>query len=738
MVLEKHFFIFIFLLAALNSKADVYYVSATGSDENVGTTPELAWQNISRVNYADLQPGDSVLFKRGDIFRGNLIPQSGSSVGYITYGAYGTGEKPKILGSIQKNEITDWELLADNIWQTTSNEIIILDDELLINPDFVTDLSSWDIWTGNSSEVSATISRTTEPGEYISDSAAVKIYCEQNGESAFNIQFWTASYSIKPDTWYRFTFNARASKEFQIPANSIVLMENASPYTQYSTNSININIDTLWNEYEIFFEPTAQSTSTRIDFALGSYIPDSTYMYIDSCSFKELENDPELMKYDIGNIIFNDEAFCGVKMKYETDLLNQGEFWYDSINMKLKIYSETNPALYYSNIELAVNKHIVFQHDKSYNIFEDLDIRYGAAHGVSGNNSHHTHVRDIDFSFIGGGYLAGYGDGHVRFGNGVEFWNESSYNTVERCTFNEIYDAALTVQGIDDAGYESHHICFRNNIVKNSEWSFELWGRDEDTYVHHVFFEHNTCVNAGYGWGHAQRPDPNGAHLIISGFLAQTDSIMIRNNIFLESSDNGTCVYSSSDVQKVIADYNSWFESSGNVARIGSTFYDFETDWESFRSVSGFGEHAVVEEPLLESDFSLNEESPCVNAGILSPYVSEDFKGLSRPSGAAPDIGAFEVQQPEIVNNININKEIKIYPNPGTDIIYLEFPEVLKIKRLSVLDMNGRETDVNSSLRLIDNQKRYILHIDNLQDGVYLLLFETNDGNLAEKFIVYR
>jgi hypothetical protein len=691
LIMKKTILLLLITIAIINiAQAATYYVSQSGSDSNTSEQAksiDTPWQTISRVNYANLQPGDSVLFKRGDIFRGNLIPQSGSSSGYITYGAYSTGEKPKILGSIQKNEISDWELLTNNIWQTSSKDIIVSESELLYNPDFVTDLSSWNIWVDNSSGAFATMNRTTEPDEYLSDLAAVKIYCEKSGQRPFGIQFVTSAYTIKPDTWYRFSFYAKASKEFQVPPNNIWLMENTSPWEKYSANSRNINIDTQWNEYEIIFESTAQSSNTEINFALGTYIPDNTYLYVDSCSFKELENDPDFIKHDIGNIIFNNEAFCGVKMKNKTDMHNQGDFWYDTVSMKLKICSATNPALYYSNIELAVNKHIINQQNKSYNIIENLDLRYGAAHGIScGYNTHHTFIRDVDFSFIGGGYLAGYGDGQVRFGNGVEFWNESSYNIVERCTFNEIYDAATTIQGKDEyTGFESHHIWFRNNIIRNSEWSFELWGRGEKSYIHHIFFEHNTCLNAGYGWGHAQRPDPYGAHLRISDFLAKTDSILIRNNIFLESSDYGMCFFTSLDeMKKVKVDYNSWFESSGDIARIGNTFYDFKTDWESFQTISGFNDHSVIEEPLLKPDFSLNEGSPCINAGIFSPYVSEDYTGLPRPSGSASDIGAFEIQQPTKITNFDQNEKIKIYPNPAKDFIKVNITEKATVEILSM------------------------------------------------------
>ena len=70
-----------------------YYVSEKGDDRADGLTPETAWRTPSRVTAAEFLPGDAVLFKRGELFRGQIVTRSG-----VTYAAYGEGEKPKIYG----------------------------------------------------------------------------------------------------------------------------------------------------------------------------------------------------------------------------------------------------------------------------------------------------------------------------------------------------------------------------------------------------------------------------------------------------------------------------------------------------------------------------------------------------------------------------------------------------------------------------------------------------------------
>jgi len=77
-------------------EAATYYVSSSGSDTNPGTQA-LPWQTLDKVNSMSFQPGDSILFKRGDIWNGELSPStSGNQTNYISYGAYSTGTNPII------------------------------------------------------------------------------------------------------------------------------------------------------------------------------------------------------------------------------------------------------------------------------------------------------------------------------------------------------------------------------------------------------------------------------------------------------------------------------------------------------------------------------------------------------------------------------------------------------------------------------------------------------------------
>lgn len=78
----------------IKATGKTYYVSVDGKDSNDGLTPQSAKKTYMSFK-SQLSSGDAVLFRRGDIFRGQQILVSG-----VSYGAYGTGIKPRFYGSV--------------------------------------------------------------------------------------------------------------------------------------------------------------------------------------------------------------------------------------------------------------------------------------------------------------------------------------------------------------------------------------------------------------------------------------------------------------------------------------------------------------------------------------------------------------------------------------------------------------------------------------------------------------
>lgn len=107
-------------------KGPVFYVDAKqGNDANDGLSEARAWKSLAKVNSLHFQAGSSILFKRGQRWRGQLLPLAdGSADAPIIYSAFGPFDaaKPEILGSVNCSGAGAWSLVAGktNIWKSTA------------------------------------------------------------------------------------------------------------------------------------------------------------------------------------------------------------------------------------------------------------------------------------------------------------------------------------------------------------------------------------------------------------------------------------------------------------------------------------------------------------------------------------------------------------------------------------------------------------------------------------------
>jgi len=128
----KIFVILVVFVTSPESWATIYYVDATnGSDANNGYSRSTAWKTITKINSLGFNHGDSILFKRGEVWREQLvIPSSGAPGNSIYFGAYGTGNNPIINGA---DLIAEWSMFITNVWRaklTTAPNIVMIDEIL--------------------------------------------------------------------------------------------------------------------------------------------------------------------------------------------------------------------------------------------------------------------------------------------------------------------------------------------------------------------------------------------------------------------------------------------------------------------------------------------------------------------------------------------------------------------------------------------------------------------------------
>lgn len=111
----KRLITIILILAAAQAFAVNRYFDATlGNDSNTGTQAS-PYKTITKLNtlFASMSNGDSVLFKRGETFYGEIV----CNHSYIKFGAYGTGAKPIISGWYT---VPAWTNVSGNIWESTA------------------------------------------------------------------------------------------------------------------------------------------------------------------------------------------------------------------------------------------------------------------------------------------------------------------------------------------------------------------------------------------------------------------------------------------------------------------------------------------------------------------------------------------------------------------------------------------------------------------------------------------
>lgn len=111
------------LLALLSRGAEArtfYFSSSQGNDSRSDREAQEAitpWKSLEKLNacFFKIQPGDSILFKCGDIFFGTIDLQNSGREGIsIVFSSYGKGSLPVITGLIQPGH---WKQTGSMLWE---------------------------------------------------------------------------------------------------------------------------------------------------------------------------------------------------------------------------------------------------------------------------------------------------------------------------------------------------------------------------------------------------------------------------------------------------------------------------------------------------------------------------------------------------------------------------------------------------------------------------------------------
>lgn len=190
-------------------RARTFYVSAGGSDDAAGTSPNSAWATIQKVNAA-LPENSTVLFRCGDTFYGELSAPINCEVG-----SYGSGSMPVLTLNKILNHPYAWVEHDAGIWKidlaspethdgytaTTNANIGHLTVDGKVRPSLKFDLSElrtlWDFYCDiphHTLYVAAPVNPTTiasnimaAPNGDIAGASGAVVYCQHGGNNIHDV-----------------------------------------------------------------------------------------------------------------------------------------------------------------------------------------------------------------------------------------------------------------------------------------------------------------------------------------------------------------------------------------------------------------------------------------------------------------------------------------------------------------------------------------------------------------------
>jgi hypothetical protein len=209
-----------------------------------------------------------------------------------------------------------------------------------------------------------------------------------------------------------------------------------------------------------------------------------------------------------------------------------------------------------------------------------------------------------------------------------------------------------------------------NNVVTNN-YGISLF--NGQTFGNQKYYNNTVCLNY--------------TRSMVTGFMYFNNDLELKGNIFwgnehdnyfshheIENPDGGEAINSYNCFQNGI-------EGEGNI--------------EEYPEFTNPTNGAGLEYDGLNADWTLLETSPCINKGNpdttglnLPEY---DIAGNTRVFGGRIDMGAYENQNVYVkINDSPVYNKIKLYPNPGTDKIYIDIPPEMDGAWIDIVDGRGR------------------------------------------------
>lgn len=347
---------------------------------------------------------------------------------------------------------------------------------------------------------------------------------------------------------------------------------------------------------------------------------------------------------EVCNLVFNHGEACGNLRWRLADLKQPGEWYYSLIGRTaatekpeagaggvLYLWSARNPGLTYASIECALWGERRQAGGQSWITLDNLAFRNGGVHGYQDCRVEHITIRNCEFHCIGGAVWSL--ERKIRFGNAVELWDGARDVRVEGCVFTKIYDSGVTHQGGDQSDTPDRLWFCGNLFVDCGMAAYECRG----PAAREVYFDYNTCINAGGEFTMQGEPpprqselypEPMGHHIFIwridPGTQVTTGKIYIRHNIFCEAPD-GMAIYSvidPADERQFVIEDNCYWQPAGSwLMRMNGRVYT-PAEFDRYQADTGHDLRSVLAAPRFinraAGDYRLQSGSPGGAAGLTA------------------------------------------------------------------------------------------------------------------------
>jgi parallel beta-helix repeat protein len=492
----KHFIVLllcIFLNSELFSR-NYYFSSSAGNDSYSQTqaqNPSTPWKTVDKLNssMSIINPGDSILFKRSDVFYGQInLTRSGTSSSPIVISTYGSGNMPEINAGLL---IGSWTRSSGNIWVSSVNIISSFITGLFIN--------------GKSQQMGRYPNANSSNGGYLNIDSHSGQSALSSGDISTSVNFTGADAVIRTERWIIEKIRISSHSGKNISLSSQASYEIKNNYGFFIQN----HLGTLDENGEWYYDKNSKKI-----YLYSSSDPNSQKTVI-------TERDYSITATSCSNFIIEN-------LKLSSSLISDADLKYCR-NFKLNncsIVNAGNDGVYITSCENG---------NMSGNTVSDC-----GNNGIMVINSSNFTIENNSVSYIG--MKAGMGsDFEVNY-RGI-FINSSNIN----CEYNTISN--IGYNGIQFGG---DYITIYGNLIEDFCSILDDGGGiytasdDNDNHEYRVI-EKNTIrngVGAGYG---TDRPGDGSAEGIYLD--NRSEHITIRTNIIYSCADNGIFLHNANNFE---------------------------------------------------------------------------------------------------------------------------------------------------------------------------------------------